>query len=189
MYYFFIFFKKLFHCCNRNKFNNNGVYKLKLHYNKYYIGKSNNINKRIWCHENNNGSFWTKKYSVLHREPLLTNYNNDKNDYKLWELEETLENMYLYGINNVRGSMFTKFSLSREDKIIAALLYCEMYDLCRKCGSDKHYIHNCNQNHLEPWVDKFGGELDICNRKCKKCFKNINNKPEHFKLCNDCFNS
>ena len=67
----------------------------------------------------------------------------DENNGKFWELEETLENMYLYGINNVRGSMFTKFTLSREDKIKAAQLYCEMYDLCRKCGSDKHYIYNC----------------------------------------------
>ena len=186
MFSFINIFKRCFCCCNRNKFNNTGVYKLKLHYNKYYIGKSNNINRRIWCHENDNGSFWTKKHPVLYREPLLTNYTNDT---KLWELEETLENMYLYGINNVRGSMFTKYSLSREDKIIAALLYCEMYDLCRKCGSDKHYIQNCNQNYIEPWVDKFGGELDIFNRKCKKCFKNINDKPKHFKLCEECFSN
>ena len=186
MYYFIKLFKKLFYCCKKNKLYNNGVYKLKLQYNKYYIGKSDNINRRIWCHENGNGSFWTKNHPVLYRESLLTNYTNDT---KLWELEETLENMYLYGINNVRGSMFTKYSLSREDKIIAALLYCEMHDLCRKCGSDKHYIHNCNQNYLEPWVEKFGGELDINTRKCIKCFKNINDKPKYFKLCEECFSN
>ena len=183
------FLKRLFSCSrNKNKytFTNSGVYKLKLSYGdsyKYYIGKSNNIKRRIWCHENDNGSYWTKKYPPLSREPLLTNETNSK----FWELEETLENMKLHGINNVRGSMFTKMTLTREDKIKAAQLYCEMYDLCRKCGSDAHFITNCSQIHMEPWVEKFGGELDIYTRKCKKCFTDITHKPIHHKFCEGCF--
>ena len=53
-------------------------------------------------------------------------------------LEETLENMYAYGIDNVRGSMFSRIKLTNEDKIKAARLYCEMYDLCLNCGSKDH---------------------------------------------------
>ena len=177
------FIRRLF-SCSRDKYINHGVYKLKLSENKYYIGKSTDIDRRIWCHENDNGSYWTKKYHFLNREPLLTDNNNNS---KFWELEETLENICLYGINNVRGSMFTKMSLLREDKIKAAQLYCEMYDLCRKCGSDSHFITHCNQKHMEPWVEQFGGELDLNSRKCKKCFKDINHKPEYYKYCEGCF--
>jgi predicted GIY-YIG superfamily endonuclease len=185
MYSLMKHFKRFFSCCSRKNFNNTGVYKLKLNNNKYYIGKSKNIKRRIWCHENDNGSYWTKQFHVINRGILIT----DENNGKFWELEETLENMYLYGINNVRGSMFTKFTLSREDKIKAAQLYCEMYDLCRKCGSDKHYIYNCKQGNIESWVDKFGGELDIHSRKCRKCLKDINDKPHYHKLCEKCFNN
>ena len=96
MFSFINIFKRFFSCCKRNKFKNTGVYKLKLHYNKYYIGKSNNINRRIWCHENDNGSFWTKKHPVLYREPLLPNYTNDTT---LWEFTQK-SSMIVYVKNN-----------------------------------------------------------------------------------------
>ena len=47
------FIRRLF-SCSRDKYTNNGVYKLKLSDNKYYIGKSTNIERRIWCHDNDN---------------------------------------------------------------------------------------------------------------------------------------
>ena len=174
--------KRLFRC-SRNYIKSD-IYTLRLENNKYYVGKSNNIKNRIKLHRTNKGSYWTKKYSVIEQ---VSNITSDSGPFR--ELIETLECINRYGIDNVRGSMFTQFNLSDKDKMKAAELYCEMYDLCRKCGSDKHYINNCNQNYLEPWVDNFGGELDISNRKCKKCLKNINDKPNHFKLCEECFNN
>jgi len=168
-------------CCKRNY--SSGVYRLKLSDNKYYIGKSHEIERRIWCHLHDNGSAWTKKHNVIERLPLLT----DSKDSKLWELEETLENIYLFGIDNVRGSMFSRIILSNEEKIKSGQLYCEMYDLCTKCGSNKHYVKDCVSDCEESWVDKFGGKLtDI--RKCYKCFKEITDKPNYYKYCNDCYN-
>ena len=42
--------------------------------------------------------------------------------------------MKLYGVDNVRGSLFTKpFDLSYYEKIMAGQLYCELNNLCRKC--------------------------------------------------------
>tara|TARA_B100000408_G_C10177044_1_gene173098 strand:+ start:37 stop:579 length:543 start_codon:yes stop_codon:yes gene_type:complete len=173
-------------CCKRSSEKNysSGVYRLKLYDNKYYIGKSNNINKRIWRHSNDNGSAWTKKYNVIDRMSLLT----DCKDSKLWELEETLENMCIFGIENVRGSMFSKTILSNEEKIKAAQLYCEMYDLCILCGSDKHFVKDCVNDCVKPWVDKFGGKLTVDIRKCFTCSKEISNSPKHYKYCSDCFN-
>ena len=172
---------KRFFCCSR--FSNSGVYRILLDEGKIYIGKSNNIENRINSHKNNNGAAWTRQYNYVKRLPIITN----KSDSLFWELEETLENIYQFGINNVRGSMFCKTILSRDDKINAAQLYCEMYDLCKRCGSNNHYITNCNQNHVEPWVHKFGGELDLYSRKCKKCFTDINHKPDYHQYCEGCF--
>lgn len=41
------------------------IYVLKLEQNKYYIGKSNNIDIRLNDHMNGNGSQWTKKYKPI----------------------------------------------------------------------------------------------------------------------------
>ena len=172
------FISRCFKRCYRTS-----VYRLKLENDKYYVGRTNDINKRIYSHVKGQGSIWTRKHKFIDRMSTIT-YSSDS---PFWELEETLENMYVYGIDNVRGSMFTKMTLTREDKIKAAQLYCEMYDLCRKCGSDAHYITNCSQIHMEPWVEKFGGELDIYTRKCKKCFTDITHKPIHHKFCEGCF--
>jgi len=41
------------------------IYILELDQNKYYVGKTNNVNFRIQDHINRNGSAWTKKYKPL----------------------------------------------------------------------------------------------------------------------------
>ena len=160
----------------------NGVYTLKLQDNKYYVGKSDDINRRIWVHSNDCGSSWTKKHKVIKRIPNITG-----EDGKLGELAETIESMKLYGIDNVRGSMFTKIYLTESDKIKAAELYCEMYDLCRKCGSANHFITRCNNDDVENWVNKFGGKLLEYNRKCQQCSRDINSLPSFYKYCKNCY--
>jgi len=172
-------FKRLFNC-SRN--SNSGIYRILLEKDKIYVGRSIDIKKRINSHKKSSGSSWTKKYPYVKRLDTITNNNT-----LFSELEETIKNMALYGINNVRGSMFRKINLTRTEKIYAAQLYCEMYNLCSRCGSNEHFIGNCKQNHVEPWVHKFGGELELNNRKCKKCFTDINHKPDYHQYCEGCF--
>lgn len=176
-----------FFCCSRRNYNtsleNTGVYRLRLSKDKYYIGKSNDINKRIYQHKQDGGSYWTRKFPVIERIPTLTNSNNSP----FWELEETLENICEFGIDNVRGSFFSKISLNRQDRILAAQLYCEMHDLCKKCGSNDHFIKDCVIDHLEEWVYKFGGELSLHSKFCKRCKKNIGHLPDHYRYCEGCF--
>jgi len=173
-------------CCYKRNYNtivNSGVYRLELTNNNYYIGKSNDIERRIWQHTQDSGSAWTRRNSVVKRLPTLTHSFNSP----FWELEETLENIKEYGIDNVRGSLFSKINLTRQDRILAAQLYCEMHDLCRKCGSNDHFIGQCTRDHLEDWVDKFGGELRLHSRICKTCKKDIEYLPNHHRFCEGCF--
>ena len=41
------------------------IYILRLEDNKYYVGKTNNIKKRIKQHKESYGSSWTKNISLL----------------------------------------------------------------------------------------------------------------------------
>ena len=118
---------------------------------------TNDIQRRIWVHENGNGSAWTKKHNVIQRMNTINNQNNNFD-----ELSQTLLMMNRYGIDNVRGSLFTSpFPLTDFEKIMAAQLYCEMNNLCRKCGSSSHYINQCVSLNKVPWVYQFGGTLEF----------------------------
>ena len=132
------------------------VYVLELESGKYYIGESINPKKRIEDHFNGFGSQWTKLYPPIRILKPFT-----KRQDELWELSETIQRMAYHGIDNVRGSLFTKENLTNYDKVMAAQLYCEMNNLCRKCGSSEHFINQCVSLNKEPWVYQFGGVLEF----------------------------
>ena len=163
------------------------VYVLQLEDQKYYVGKSSLKEERIQRHRNGYGSAWTKKYKPINELTPLTNPQPS-----FWELWETLELMKKYGIDNVRGSMFTSpFPMLREDKIMAAQLYCELYDLCRKCGERGHFITYCKNGKTADWVENFGGVLDSkktnIKRLCLECGININKSPSNHRYCRGCY--
>lgn len=177
-------------CCFAKRVKNprQNVYVLKLEDDKYYVGESTNVEKRIWAHKNDNGSAWTKKHNVeakISGVEVTNNFN---------ELAQTLEMMRVYGIDNVRGSLFTKpFPLDRFEKIMAAQLYCELHGYCRKCGSNDHFVGNCKETKVADWVHKFGGELEYKEllvpkkRECSKCSIDISGMPYNYRYCRDCF--
>lgn len=73
------------------------IYILKLKNNKYYIGKTNNVNNRYEQHLNGYGSSWTKKYKPLSiLKKILSTSPFDEDKY-------VKEYMSKYGIDNVRG--------------------------------------------------------------------------------------
>jgi predicted GIY-YIG superfamily endonuclease len=177
-------------CCFSKKVKNpkQSVYVLKLENDKYYVGESTNVKKRIWAHKNENGSAWTKKYGVEKQIEGVEVKNN------FYELAQTLEMMRVYGIDNVRGSLFTKpFPLDRFEKIMAAQLYCELHGYCRKCGSNDHFVGNCKEETVVDWVHQFGGELEYKEllvpkkRECSNCSKDISKMPYNYRYCRDCF--
>lgn len=57
------------------------IYCLKLEKDKFYIGKSSDVNERILSHFNKNGSEWTKKYKPLEIMEVIENcdeFDEDK---------------------------------------------------------------------------------------------------------------
>ncbi len=103
----------------------------------YYVGKSNNVEKRILQHKHENGS-----NDVLVREKTLT--VGAVHDLESWERNEVLTRMYQDGMDSVRGWRYTKRGpLSTEDRISARNDIMEKFDLCRRCGRNSHFANNC----------------------------------------------
>ena len=170
-------------CC-RKKYPE--VYVLKLENDKYYVGESYDKKKRINVHGNGMGSAWTSKHKLV--DELIPISNPQE---KYWELLETISMMYYYGVDNVRGSLFsTPLELTGNEKTMAAQLYCELNGLCRKCGGTGHFISRCNNNYMAEWVSNFGGNLVFLNDKkrlCEECGFNLYNSPKYQKYCKKCY--
>jgi predicted GIY-YIG superfamily endonuclease len=114
------------------------IYVLALENDKYYVGKTCNLARRLDEHYNGDGAAWTKLYKPM--TCLATHVSTSKFD----ESVVTKEWMLTKGINNVRGGPYTQVHLSKTT--MSALLQ-ELWDAenrCRKCGSSTHFAASCN---------------------------------------------
>tara|TARA_B100001248_G_scaffold210792_1_gene165003 strand:- start:917 stop:1393 length:477 start_codon:yes stop_codon:yes gene_type:complete len=146
-----------FLCCLRKNKTIKKVYVLKLENDRYYVGESISPDTRIQNHFKGKGSAWTRLYKPIE---VLTPMTPPQKDF--WELSETIKLMSIYGVDNVRGSLFTKTSdLTYYEKVMAAQLYCELNNLCRKCGGSDHFINQCVNLNKESWIYQFGGVLEF----------------------------
>ena len=126
-----------------------GVYCLELNNGKYYIGKSEDIDSRIGNHEKGRGSAWTKLHGVVKEIPTITPHMDD---LESWERCETIEMALRYGIENVRGHIWTRITLHRTEIVSFEAQACERMDLCRKCGRDGHMIMSCRAKGRASWM-------------------------------------
>lgn len=72
------------------------IYVLKLQNNKYYVGKTDNLKRRLNQHIRGNGATWTKLYKPIDIIDLMEEEDNTEKDI-------TLKYMQIYGCENVRG--------------------------------------------------------------------------------------
>jgi len=158
-----------------------GVYTLQLNTDKYYVGKSENVEERINQHKTlseRSAKFVKDNNGVKTQVELLTYVMEDLN---LWEQQETLAQMLDKGFNNVRGWEFTSSNpLTYEECVSIKTLLFGSGDLCRKCGNPDHFVSNCNQTKAN-WLIN----LEECmNNKPKKenVFKNLINKQKDNKI-------
>ena len=116
---------------------NTTIYVLKLEDNKYYVGKTSDIERRMINHVDGVASSWTKKYKPLGIVEILHNmdaYDEDK---------YTLIYMDKYGINNVRGGVYVTEELNKYEILAIKKKLWSANDKCMRCGRNSHFIKNC----------------------------------------------
>ena len=170
------------------------IYTLRLEYNKYYIGKTNNPKYRLEDHFVLGGSAWTKKYQPVEIIEIIDNCDDfDEDKY-------TKKYMKNYGIENVRGGSYVQIELSSEVKKFLEKELLMSSDKCFKCGQKGHFAKDCfrlRDNGLEDQL-KYKEEIIWCCNVCNKefleeieCQKHINryHKPKfnNNKVYGTCF--
>jgi predicted GIY-YIG superfamily endonuclease len=86
------------------------VYVLELEDDCYYVGYSENLNRRVYQHFNDEGSKWTKLHKPV---KLLSVMVGGKNE----ETAEALRLMEIHGKDNVRGGAYTRTELKTIKKL------------------------------------------------------------------------
>jgi predicted GIY-YIG superfamily endonuclease len=128
-----------------NTGDNFEVYILELQGGKVYVGKSSNTDKRIAQHTLGTGSAFTRTYHPT--GVMLPRLGKVSGDGEAAERDETLRYMYLRGIDNVRGWRYTQVYMPKEDRKDAERNIREVMDLCRRCGSPRHFVSHCKEHH------------------------------------------
>jgi len=113
------------------------IYILKLENDKWYIGKSDNPEKRFLQHKNGSGSAWTSRYKAVELFKVIENVSPFDED------KFTKEYMSIYGIDNVRGGSYTQIILPEEQKKLIQRELWSMKNLCNNCGSSQHWVRSC----------------------------------------------
>jgi len=87
-------------------------YVLKLENGKYYVGISENLNKRIGQHMASQGSKWTREHHPigLIGVQMLSSYDKE------WEKATTFQMMLRFGWENVRGASWCRVEMKNVPK-------------------------------------------------------------------------
>lgn len=154
------------------------VYILKLEQDKYYVGRTTNLDRRLLEHFNGDGSEWTKKYKPVKLVEKIENCNNyDEDKYTKMYMDK-------YGIDHVRGGMYTQIILDDNTIKHLKLSSISSNDRCYHCKKPGHFAKQCpikcprcgynTHNEVDCYAIKHknGYYIDACTR----CGYNTHNK-------------
>ena len=126
-----------------------GVYALEDAYGRVYIGKSEDVERRVRQHMTGKGTSFLHTDSI-HQVNTIT--LGPKNDLESWERNETLTQMFRCGMNRVRGWLFSMKELGHAEKEQAFAQVCHKFDLCLKCGRKSHFADKCFARSRADWA-------------------------------------
>ena len=113
------------------------IYVLRLEEGRYYVGKTNDVQRRYEEHLNGHGSAWTRKYRPITLERTISGASSFDED------KVTKELMAKYGIEKVRGGTYVKVDLDvlQWESLILELRGAT--DKCLRCGRSGHFVSDC----------------------------------------------
>lgn len=128
------------------------VYILELEQGRVYVGSSRDVRRRVEQHVSGKGSAYTRVYKPT--GVLLPRLGNVGGDGDAAERDETLRYMMLRGIPYVRGWKFAQVVMGPAEYDEAEANIRELFNLCRRCGYQGHFITHCKAN-----FDRHGTDL------------------------------
>lgn len=124
------------------------IYVLRLADGKYYVGKTDNVEKRYQQHLSGNGCAWTRKHKPISVEKTITGASSFDEDRYVKEY------MSKHGIDNVRGGQYVEMYIgdAQREEIKKSIRGAK--NLCMRCGRGNHWAKDCRAR-----TDVHGEEL------------------------------
>lgn len=156
------------------------IYVLRLEGGKYYVGKTDNVQRRYQEHLNGKGSAWTREHAPVKLERTIKGASVFDEDKIVKEL------MAKHGIDNVRGGAYVNKKL---DAVQTEALTRELRgatDCCNKCGKSGHFAARCyakkdveGRELVEESEEEDVYACDICEKE----FSDVEACMRHEKRC------
>jgi predicted GIY-YIG superfamily endonuclease len=166
-------------CFLRRLLERTTIYVLECEGGKYYIGMTQHRRRRFRQHFESSGSAWTRKYPP---QKILQEYRRVPSRFALgMEAQITAQLMWEYGVNNVRGAMFSQTRLFHQEDIDALVPFLGHFNgfsyvkvrqvleeslplrlesiQCFRCGKYGHMMADCKSKKL------------MTRKKCRACGK------------------
>ena len=113
------------------------LYVLELTNKKYYVGKTTDVMRRYEEHKSGQGSAWTSKYKplkLLECKPIQSIHD---------ENNTTKDLMKKYGIEHVRGGVYTQMVLPSDVLSVLQREFQGTDDKCYRCNLAGHFGSQC----------------------------------------------
>jgi predicted GIY-YIG superfamily endonuclease len=113
------------------------IYILRLAKGKYYVGKTNDVQKRYAEHLRGKGAEWTRIYRPLNIQTII--YDTSPFD----EDRYVKEYMSKFGVDSVRGGSYSQTVLDDAQKSAIEKELRAAEDTCIRCGRAGHFVAAC----------------------------------------------
>lgn len=113
---------------------------LRLEGDRYYVGSSADIARRVAAHRARAGAAFTRRFGVVEEVAPRTPRAEDTES---WERAETLRRMLDHGVDRVRGWLYTTVRLSASQRHSVREQVRERFGQCRRCGGAGHFVAEC----------------------------------------------
>lgn len=113
------------------------IYILRLTDGKYYVGKTNDVQKRYWEHKNGKGAEWTRRYAPVCVQAIIRDASPFDEDRYVKEY------MSKFGVESVRGGSYSQMVLNSAQKRAIESELRAAEGSCMRCGRTGHFVAAC----------------------------------------------
>lgn len=149
------------------------VYVLKLRNDKYYVGRTSNLERRIDDHKAGYGSSWTKKHKFVE---MIKSFEAESPFYEDMIVKTMMQ---AHGIENVRGGSYSQVWLPKDQYTQLRREINGATDKCFHCGGD-HFVKDCDRSDSDE-LDAFLKEsIDVGFRICSSGWRKAMRVGKYF---------
>ena len=121
------------------------LYVLPLQANRWYVGSSTNVERRVAAHRAGRGAAFTQVFKPTGAPAVVRDLSGPA-PVGLQEDQLCLEYMCVYGVDRVRGGSHCAVTLPEAQRAVLERIVRHAHGLCLACGMPDHFTTDCHKH-------------------------------------------